>query len=301
VPQEGRAKGPTPWFTEYYGDRGESERVLLGYQYAVERELVRTRSQYQEILVMENPVYGRMLFLDGFVMTTEKDEFVYHEMLSHVPMVVHGSARDVLIIGGGDGGILREVLRHPTVGRVDMVEIDREVVDVSREHLPVIGCSFGDPRAHLHYEDGAAFVRRTPGRYDVILVDSTEPIGPGKALYASRFYADCRDALRAGGVFAAQALSAWVQEAEQKAMFSNLRKVWPHVEPYVASIPTYPGGLWTFALCAQGPVTRTAPDEQYARRIAEGCRYYNPQIHHSAFCLPTFLRDKLKPPTGTRH
>jgi spermidine synthase len=174
-------------------------------------------------------------------MTTERDEFVYHEMLSHVPLVLHGSPQDALIIGGGDGGLLREVLRHPAVQRVDMVEIDRQVVEVSREHLPLIGCAFDDPRAHLYFQDGAEFVRKAKGQYDVILVDSTEPTGPGEVLYQTGFFGDCQEALKTGGIFAAQALSAWVHEKEQKAMFSNLRKVWGHVLPYDASIPTYPG------------------------------------------------------------
>jgi spermidine synthase len=301
VPKEARAKGPTPWFTEYYGEREEPERVLLGYQYAVERELVRTRSDFQEILVMENPVYGRMLFLDGFVMTTERDEFVYHEMLSHVPMVLHGSPRDVLIIGGGDGGLLREVLRHPVVRRVDMVEIDREVVEVSREHLPLIGSAFDDPRARLHFQDGAAFVRNAKGQYDVILIDSTEPTGPGEVLYGTRFFEDCREALKSGGVFAAQALSAWVHEKEQKSLFSNLRKVWSQVNPYVASIPTYPGGLWTFALCLDRTREIELFDQDYAERISADCRYYNRQIHRSSFCLPNFLQEKLRVPPPVRH
>jgi spermidine synthase len=301
VPQEARAKGPTPWFTEYYGEREAPDRVLLGFQYAVEKELVRTRSSFQDILVMENPVYGRMLFLDGFVMTTERDEFVYHEMLSHVPLVMHGSPKKVLIVGGGDGGLLREVLRHPDVSQVDMVEIDREVVEISREHLPLIGCAFDDPRAHLFFEDGAAFVSRSKGHYDAVLVDSTEPMGPGEVLYQVNFFGDCRAALREGGVFAAQALSAWVHENEQKAMFANLRKVWPNVSPYIASIPTYPGGLWTFALCSDRVFQGGLFDSQYAEAIALDCRYYNPDIHRSAFCLPTFLREKLRVHRPIRH
>ncbi len=295
------ANGSTPWLTEYYGDGGEPKRVLLGYQYAVDRELVRMRSDFQEIVVMENPVYGRMLFLDGFVMTTERDEFVYHEMLSHVPLVLHGSAQELLIIGGGDGGLLREVLRHPTIRRVDLVEIDRKVVDISREHLPEIGCAFDDPKAHVHFEDGARFVREVRDRYDVILVDSTDPVGPGKVLFQLDFFENCRQALRGNGIFAAQALSAWVQERDQKAMFANLRKVWDEVTPYVASIPTYPGGLWTFALAAGTALDPGAFQMEYAQEISRDCRYYNPRIHGSAFCLPTFLQERLRARAPLKH
>jgi len=302
VPSHARAKGPTPWFTEYYGERDEPARPLLAYQYAVERELVRMRSPFQEIMVMENPVYGKMLFLDGLVMTTERDEFVYHEMLAHVPLVVHGNARDVLIIGGGDGGLLREVLRHPTVRRVDMVEIDEKVVEVSREHLPSIACSFDDPRAKIHFEDGARFVRRAKAAYDVILVDSTEPMGAGEVLYGDEFFWDCKRALKPqGGLFAAQALSAWVHEKEQRVMFANLKKVWDHVVPYVATIPTYPGGLWTFVLCREGRIEVLPKDEGYANAISSHCKYYNVGIHRSCFCLPNFLREKLNGEDPLRH
>jgi spermidine synthase len=184
---------------------------------------------------------------------------------------------------------------------VDLVEIDRAVVEISREHLPLIGSAFDDPRARLHFQDGAEFVRSALGQYDVILVDSTEPMGPGEVLYDTRFFEDCRGALRAGGVYAAQALSAWVHEKEQKSLFSNLRKVWTQVSPYVASIPTYPGGLWTFALCLDGTKEVEAFDPHYAERISGDCRYYNPQIHRSSFCLPNFLQEKLRVPPPIRH
>lgn len=302
VPSHGRAKGATPWFTEYYGDREEHNRPLLGYQYAVDRELVRTRSPFQEIMVMENPVYGRMLFLDGLVMTTEKDEFVYHEMLAHVPLVIHGHPSRVLIIGGGDGGLLREVLRHPSVKSVDMVEIDPKVVEISREHLPAIACALDDPRAHLHFDDGARFVHRARESYDVILVDSTEPMGAGEVLYATDFFQDCRMALKPGtGLFAAQALSAWVHEKEQQAMFANLGRVWSRVVPYVASIPTYPGGLWTFVLCGDQALNLDPKDWDYAERIARSCKYYNGEIHRSCFSLPNFLKQKFATSCSSRH
>ncbi|MEJ5374946.1 MAG: polyamine aminopropyltransferase [bacterium] len=302
VPSHGRAKGPATWFTEYYGEGEQPKRAVLGYQYAVERELVRTRSPFQEILVMENPVYGRMLFLDGLVMTTERDEFVYHEMLAHVPLVVHGDPKRVLIVGGGDGGLLREVLRHKQVESVDMVEIDPKVVEIAREHLPGIACAFDESRAHLHFEDGAEFVRRARGVYDLILVDSTEPMGAGEVLYENAFFEDCKKALKSDtGLFAAQALSAWVHENEQKAMFANLRRVWSDVVPYVASIPTYPGGLWTFVLCGERKIEPVPLDIGRAKEIARHCRYYNPEIHKSCFSLPNFLAEKLGRSATARH
>ena len=216
IPQQAKDIPRNPWVTEYYWDGDESDNAALGYQFAVEEELVRTRSDYQNILVVNNTVYGKMLFLDGFVMTTEKDEFVYHEMLAHIPLITHGRAADVLIVGGGDGGLLREVLRHPQVKRVDMVEIDPKVVEVARNHLPSIGSAFDDDRAGLHFQDGARFVREVESKYDVILVDSTDPVGPGRVLFEEEFFTGCKSALKPDGLFAAQALSAWVQEKEQK-------------------------------------------------------------------------------------
>lgn len=301
VPRAAGAEVSTPWFTEYHWEGEEPEKLLLGFQYAIDRQLLRMRSDYQDIMVMENPVYGRMLFLDGFCVTTEKDEFVYHEMLSHVPLILHGSPREVLIIGGGDGGLLREVMRHPAVEHVDMVEIDPQVVAVAREHLTAIGSAFEDPRAHLEFKDGAQFVREAKERYDVILVDSTDPIGPGKVLFQVPFYENCRDALRDGGIFAAQALSAWVQEKEQSAMFSSLNMVWNHVIPYVATVPSYPGGLWTFAIGADHLPDLGVFDRDHAERISRGCRYYNPEVHRGAFYLPTFLRDRLQMDDPLRH
>jgi spermidine synthase len=301
VPQRVEVQRPTQWFTEFHWEGEEADELLLGYQYAIDREIVRTRSDYQDILVMENPVYGRMLFIDGLVMTTEKDEFAYHEMLSHVPLTLHGSPEEILIIGGGDGGLLREVFRHPSVQRVDLVDIDRKVVEVSREHLPAIGCAFDDPRVRLHFQDGSEFVRGLKDQYDVILVDSTDPIGPGKVLFGLPFFQDCKRALRKGGLFTAQALSAWVQEKEQTIMFSKLKKVWNSVVPYVATIPTYPGGLWTFAIGADRHFDPNAFDVDYADQIAVNCRYYNTQIQKGTFFLPTFLRERLADEPALRH
>jgi spermidine synthase len=292
---------PTKWFTEYHWEGEKCDDLVLGYKYAVDREIVRTRSKHQDILVMENPIFGRMLFLDGLVMTTEKDEFVYHEMLSHVPLILHGLPERVLIVGGGDGGLLREVFRHQTVRWVDLVDIDQKVVEVSREHLPAIGCAFDDRRAHLHFKDGAAFIRGMEAQYDVILVDSTDPVGPGKVLFQPSFYENCKRALKKDGLFAAQALSAWIQEKEQVVIFSNLRKIWDSVIPYMATIPSYPGGLWTFAIGADRNLSPTTFDSAYSDYISRECRYYNTQIQQGAFCLPTFLKERLRKEPTRRH
>jgi len=292
VPEAARARGPQVWHTEHHWEDDETLEHTVRFQYAVEQELYRRRSEFQEILVMENPTYGRMLVLDSFVNTTERDEWVYHEMLAHVPMLLHGSPEDVLIIGGGDGGLMREVLRHPTVKRVELVEIDPAVVEAAREFLPALGEAFDDPRARVHHEDGAAFVEKVTGRYDLVLVDSTDPVGPGKVLFGEAFYRACRRGLKPGGLFAAQALSPWLQEEEQEEMFASLAPVWANRRPYLATVPTYPGGLFTFVVCANRALDPTDFDEAQAAAISEHCRYYNPELHRASFVLPNFLKQR---------
>jgi spermidine synthase len=184
---------------------------------------------------------------------------------------------------------------------VDLVEIDEEVLKVAQDHLPGNGKAFQDARVRIHIQDGFQFVRNITGLYDVILVDSTDPMGPGKVLYQSDFYRHCRGALREGGLFGAQALSAWIQQREQEAMFHNLREVWNHVLPYLVTVPTYPGALWTFALGSQRPLRPDAFDPAYAERISKLCRYYNPEVHRSAFCLPNFLKERLLNGGPRRH
>ena len=249
-------------------------------------------SLFQNLLVGRNHVYGRMLFLDGFLNTSEADEFVYHEMLAHVPLMLCDSPRRVLVIGGGDGGLVKQVLRHSAVEHIDLVEIDEEVIRTSREFVPEIAGRLDDPKVHIHFEDGAEFVRNTPDQsYDVVLVDSTDPAGPGKILFQAPFYRQIRRCLDTGGLMAAQSLSPWLQADEQKDMYRALGTVYPHVSCYVATVPTYPSGQWTFALAASHRVDLNRFDFRRAERIARHCRYYTPQLQTSAFHLPRFVTE----------
>ncbi|MBW1954125.1 MAG: polyamine aminopropyltransferase [Deltaproteobacteria bacterium] len=289
------------WETESAGNGGSPDKRLLEYRYAVDQVLLKTRSRFQEIQVIENPVFGRMLWLDQAVQTAEKDEFVYHEMLGHVPAVIHGSPEDVLIIGGGDGGLLREVLKHESLKRIELVDIDAAVVDVSRRYLPFTHRAFEDPRVHLFFDDGMRFVTDKTRAYDLILVDSTDPVGPGEHLYQPAFYEACKAALKEGGLFTAQALSVWLQEKEQAAMFQNMAKVFERIAPYLATVPTYPGALWAFAIGSDRFFSPDAFDRSYARDLSGVCRYYNPMIHESAFCLPNFMIERLEKQLPLRH
>ena len=239
------------------------------------------RSAFQRVQVVTSPVFGRMLVLDDAVQTTERDEHVYHEMLVHLPMALHPDPRRVLIIGGGDGGTLDEVLKHP-VAATTMVEIDREVVEVSRAFLPSIaGRAFDDPRGRLLIDDGIAFVKGTDERFDVILVDSTDPKGPGVALFSEEFYRGCRRILTPSGVISVQSGSLLYQRDLMDLVARHLRAVFPVVAPYWAAIPAYPGTLWSFTLAApQG-------DPHHPRQLSiPRLRYYSPAVHQAALRLP---------------
>lgn len=282
------------WLTEYHFDPAQTQEPLLGFRYAVQREYLHLQSNYQDIRVVENPVYGRTLLLDGVVNTTERDEFTYHEMLAHIPALLHPQPKQALIIGGGDGGLARELLKHQSIARVDLVDLDKQVIEAAKKHLPSTGQAFADPRLHCHCVDGVQFIRNSDLRYDLILVDATDPIGPGLVLYQHSFYQSCREALREDGVFAAQGLSPWLQVQEQQQMFATLKQVWPHLSAYLSTVPTYPGGQWVFALAAKQVLSPMHFDLDRANAISQRCRYYNPAVHQAAFALPNFLAQRLK-------
>ena len=253
----------------------------------------------QHLQILQSAAFGRVMLLDGFVMLTERDECAYHEMMAHVPLLGHPCPRDVAIIGGGDGGTLREVLRHPEVERAVLCEIDRGVVDASRRYLPkVCGGSFDDPRAEINIGDGIAWVREAePASLDVILVDSTDPVGPGTVLFTEAFYASCRRALRPGGLLALQSESPF----ENAALFTSIQRrvgtAFATVRPYLLFVPTYPSGMWSLSLA--GAEAPTAPlDARRAAAIGDGCRYYTPALHSAAFVLPRYASELSGGPGG---
>lgn len=261
----------------------------FAHTYRIDEELYRGRSLYQEIRVIANTDFGRMLILDEAVQTTERDEFVYHEMLAHVPLLAHPAPRRVLIIGGGDGGLLEEALKHPLEAAV-MVEIDRDVVDVTRRLLPQIpGRAFEDPRTQLHVADGIRFVAETTERFDVILVDSTDPKGPAVGLFALPFYEAARARLGRQGVIAVQSGSPLYQQDLIRMVRANLGAVFPHVATYLATVPTYPGVLWTFTIGAPADPSAVPPEVVQRRTAGFGLQYLTPVIHRAAFGLPPFI------------
>lgn len=263
----------------------------------VDRVLYRSDDGLQDLIVFENARFGRVLCLDGVVQTTEGDEFVYHEMLTHVPILAHGAAEDVLIVGGGDGGMAREVLKHRAVRPV-MVEIDRDVVDFSKRHLPALSNgAFDDPRLELVIADGCEFVKRTDKRFDVIIVDSTDPIGPGEVLFTAEFYADCKRCLKPGGVVVTQNGVPFVQPGEVTNSYRRLGESFADVHFFRAAIPTYQGGDMAFGWASDDAGLRRQPVETIERRFEAAdieTRYYTPDLHVASFALPRTMRDLLR-------
>ena len=273
------------WYTEKHGKAGLTLQV--------KETLFRGQSEFQDVAVLDTYDYGRMLTLDGLVMTTERDEFVYHEMIAHVPMTAHPAPKRVLVVGGGDGGTVREVLRHPGVTHVDLCEIDGMVIEQSRKWLPSIAGALDDPRVTIHVRDAVAFVAEMSDAYDVILIDSTDPIGPGEGLFTEAFYRDCLRALTAEGILAAQTESPFSMPAEFARAYSKLFKVFPIVSCYYGVIPTYPGHLWTWSFCskAHGPFAQLSTKDLSA--LEETSRYYNRELHRGAFAVPSYVRRML--------
>ena len=269
------------WFYEHYRD---ASAIGIHTTALVHEE----RSEFQSIKVFDTVAHGRLLTLDDMVMLTELDEFVYHEMLIHVPVCTHPSPRQVLVVGGGDGGCVREALKHPTVERVVQCEIDERVTRVCQEFVPSVAGAVDDPRCELVFTDAVQYVRDNPGVFDVIAVDSTEPIGPAEALFGKAFFEDVKAALRPGGIVTAQAESPFYAPEVLKGLFGAVRPTYAHVHGYVAGIPTYPGGLWTFLFASD---ERRPTEVDLARATALEGRYYGPPVAAGAFQLPQFVAE----------
>jgi len=256
--------------------------------------LCRTRSRFQEIWVAETEGLGRMLVIDGVTMLTEFDEFAYHEMISHVPLLVHPRPSRVLVIGGGDGGVVREVLKHPEVDSVHLCEIDEEVVNVCRQHLPSQASALDDPRVRIFYEDGAKFVERHPRSYEVIIVDSTDPFGPGQVLFQKKFYLNMKKALTSQGIAVTQCESVYLHSRVIEGVYSFAKDIYPELGYYFTLVPTYPSGLIGFYFCSLGRKPVEDIDEERAKNL-KGLRYYSPAIHRAAFSLPRFATAYFRP------
>ena len=264
----------------------------------ISKVLHHEKTAHHDLMVFENPSFGRVLALDGAIQTTEGDEYVYHEMLVHTPILAHGRARRVLIVGGGDGGALRETLRHNGVEHAVLVDIDETVIALSRKYLPKINAgAFDDPRTEIVIADGSSFVRRTENRFDVVIVDSTDPIGPGEALFSEEFYAGCKRCLTPGGILVTQNGVPAVQGNEVTQSYQRLRAHFADVTFYLAPVPTYHGGFMAFGWASDDAGARATPHETLEDRYkAAGImtRYYNPEIHLAAFALPNDVKALMR-------
>lgn len=277
------------WFSENHTPNAK-------FSIRVDKQLYSGKSDFQRIDVFESEEFGRFLTLDGYMMLTEKDEFIYHEMIVHVPMAVHPDVRKVLVIGAGDGGVIRELTRYPHIEHIDMVEIDRMVVEVCREYLPQTSCALDDPRVKIYYEDGLKFVRRCENAYDLIIVDSTDPFGPGEGLFTKEFYGNCYKALNENGILINQHESPFY-DADAVAMqraHANVVKSFPISRVYQAHIPTYPSGHWLFGFASKKYKPLADLDEKRWNAYGLKCRYYTTTLHKGAFYLPAYVEDLLK-------
>jgi len=269
-----------------------NEQNTPGYsvQWKVIQQLHKETTPFQELMIVELAEWGRTLILDGAVQYTEKDEFIYHEMIAHVPLMSHPRPEKVLIIGGGDGGTLREVLKHPQVAGVDMVEIDQRVVETSKVFLPGVASGFDDPRTRLIIDDGIKYVHETKQKYDVILVDSSDPVGPAIELYSRPFYQDIYQALADDGILVVQSESPLYYGQLFDSIVGNLKDIFPITRVYLATVPTYVSGPWSFTAASKTYDPMQIADDT---AIIDGLKYYNKQIHQAAFALPQFILERL--------
>lgn len=283
----------TQWFIEKL-----NMAQHLKTQISIKEKLYEEKSPYQHIAIYETIGFGRMLTLDDVIMCTEKDEFGYHEMISHVPLFAHKNPENVLVIGGGDGGTVREVVKHSRVKNVDMCEIDERVVEVCKQYLPTMSCELSNPKVHLYFEDGYKWIKEHKNQYDVIMVDSSDPVGPAEVLFKEDFIKGCFEALKEDGIL--------VNQAEHMIMFTDIivdliqygKKFFPIQYYYNTLVPTYPGGFIGFTFFSK----KYKPFDNLEQRIAEedisswNLQYYTKEMHKAAFILPKKVREKLNIP-----
>jgi spermidine synthase len=277
----------------------------LGFRmsYEVKRVIHETQTSHQHLVLFDHAFFGKMLMLDGATQVTSKDEFVYHEMMTHVPILAHGRAKEVLIVGGGDCGIAEEVLKHKSVKRLTQVEIDAAVVEFAKQNFPEFTKPvLADARFDLVIDDGMKYVAKTDRRFDVIIVDSTDPQGPGKVLFSQKFYAGCRRCMAKGGILVAQKGVPFFQSGELTAGIRKLRSLFADGYCYVAAIPTYVGGHMAMSWATDDVKLRHASVKTIAARYDKAgrfpTRYWTPEVHVAAFALPRFIAEKVAKATA---
>lgn len=277
------------WYTENHTDN-------VKFSIKVDKHLRSAESEYQRIDIFESKEFGRILTLDGYLMVTEKDEYIYHEMITHIPMAVNPDITNVLVIGAGDGGTVRELARYNHIKNIDMVEIDEMVVEICREYMPQTACRLTDPRVHIFYQDGLRFVRSKENEYDLIIVDSTDPFGVGEGLFTKEFYGNCFKALKDDGILVNQHESTFYTSYanSMKRAHSRIKSTFPIALVYQAHIPTYPSGHWLFGFASKKYDPRTDLKADWWNSLGIKTKYYNTILHTGCFAIPNNVRDQLR-------
>lgn len=277
------------WFTE-------NHTYNVKFSMRVDRHIISVKSDFQKIDVFDTPEFGRVLVIDDYIMLTEKDEFIYHEMITHVPMAVNPNIKKVLVIGAGDGGTVRELTRYNSLKRIDMVEIDRKVVEICKEFIPQTASKLDDKRVNLYFEDGLKFVKTKKNEYDLIIVDSTDPIGPGEELFSLEFYENCFNALVDDGILGNQHESPYYPEDAEtmQRTHKKIESVFPIATVYQAHIPTYGSGHWLFGFASKkfNPVTDL--NEVLWNSLRLETNYYNTDLHKGSFYIPNYVKRLLE-------
>ena len=277
------------WFSDEH-----TEDVKLSIR--VREQLFSAQSEFQQIDVLDSKEFGKILVVDGDLTLTEKDEFIYHEMITHVPMAVHPLVKDVMVIGGGDGGVVRELVKYEEIEHIDMVEIDPLLVEVCRKYLPQIACSLNDPRVQIFHEDGLRFVRSKTDCYDLIIIDSPNPFGLGEGLFTKEFYGNCFGALREDGIMINQNESPfYTEEAFQcQRMHKRILETFPICRVYQAHLPSYPSGHWLFGFASKKYHPLTDLNGVAWKLKGIHTRYYEPRLHAGVFALPVYVEELLE-------
>lgn len=268
----------------------EDEPLGSSLSFKIEKHLFSGQSQYQKLDIFETKKFGKIMVLDGFLMLTEKDEFAYHEMIAHVPLYSHPNPENVLVIGGGDGGTLREVVKHGKVKQADICEIDGMVIEKSKEFFPELAGSFSNPKVNVFLQDAVEFVKNKKKAYDVILIDSTDPIGPGEGLFNQEFYNNAFQSLKEGGILTAQAESPFFTPELVQDIVDKNKKNFPIVKLYTAFTPTYPSGNWSFAIGSKKYDPAQEIDFEAIKTDNLVLKYYNLEHHKASFVLPNFIK-----------
>ncbi len=272
------------------------EITPAGFGIAIKEKAVlfSQQSPFQKVEIIDtDSTLGKILTLDGLMMTTEGDEYFYHEMIAHIPMCTHKNPKKVLVIGGGDGGTVREVLKHDTVEKVVLCEIDAMVIDACKKFLPTIAGELDNPKVEILVQDAIEYIKTKKDEFDIVMIDSTDPMGPGEGLFTEEFYNNVRKSLKKGGIVVAQSESPVVNKGEIKKMYDLLKKVFPITSTYTSPIPTYPGGYWAWAFCSDEVQPLSHIDEKRCADITKNCKIYNKEYHQARFALPNFLKELL--------